>query len=327
MAARQQRRVAVDDQHRPLEVRARRPAPPRRRGRSRAAPPAPPRRAPRGDGGEVRRRPASRPAPTTTSVRAGAQRLGGGQDVAEHAAPAEGVQHLGGRRAHAGALPGGEDDDGGDAPALLRARTVLLRRSRISSDGDGGGVAGGLGLEPRLHGSKGRRAADYPIPHPRRRPAALARRPRATGTRSEPEGRPAPWAAAGHRAAVRRSRLPVARSRLRCRRLRARSLRSTNTVGDRSRDGRYDTASGGSSVRSRPHPAHGSAAPADPDAGLPANAYGKEKGALETGHALPVRARAVPRPGRDRPGRLGLGALLARPRPRWSASTSSPCSA
>ena len=28
-----------------------------------------------------------------------------------------------------------------------------------------GGVAGGLGLEPRLHGSKGRRAADYPIPH------------------------------------------------------------------------------------------------------------------------------------------------------------------
>jgi hypothetical protein len=26
-------------------------------------------------------------------------------------------------------------------------------------------VAGGLGLEPRLHGTKGRRAADYPIPH------------------------------------------------------------------------------------------------------------------------------------------------------------------
>ena len=29
----------------------------------------------------------------------------------------------------------------------------------------GAAGAGGLGLEPRLHGSKGRRAADYPIPH------------------------------------------------------------------------------------------------------------------------------------------------------------------
>jgi hypothetical protein len=27
-------------------------------------------------------------------------------------------------------------------------------------------TAGGLGLEPRLQGSKGLRAADYPIPHP-----------------------------------------------------------------------------------------------------------------------------------------------------------------
>ncbi|CCG01713.1 protein of unknown function [Blastococcus saxobsidens DD2] len=37
--------------------------------------------------------------------------------------------------------------------------TALLGRRRRRA-------AGGLGLEPRLPGSKGRRAADYPIPHP-----------------------------------------------------------------------------------------------------------------------------------------------------------------
>ena len=66
---------------------------------------------------------------------------------------------------------------------------------------------------------------------------------------------------------------------------------------------------------------------ADPNAGLPANALGKEKGALEQRHALRLRGRAVPRPGRRRPRRLGLGPVLARRRPRPSASTSSRCSA
>jgi hypothetical protein len=43
----------------------------------------------------------------------GVQRLGGGEHVAEETAPAEGVQDLGRRRTHAGALPCGQDDDGG----------------------------------------------------------------------------------------------------------------------------------------------------------------------------------------------------------------------
>src|SRR5215204_4660908 len=80
------------------------------------------------------------------------------------------------------------------------------------------GMAGGLGLEPRLHGSKGRRAADYPIPHPRRRTRAAgalaARAPAASlgpyadeGTRRDTDGgitpppgpsRRPPYAAVGY---------------------------------------------------------------------------------------------------------------------------------
>ncbi len=133
---------------------------------------------------------ASRPAPTTTTVAAGAQRLGGGEHVAEQAAAAQRVQHLRRRRAHAGALPGGEDDDGGEAARrsagdLLRAHGSPRTTGRV-------GCAGGLGLEPRLHGSKGRRAADYPIPHPR--PEAPNRR----GTTAAPVGEPRAGPPAGH---------------------------------------------------------------------------------------------------------------------------------
>ena len=49
----------------------------------------------------------------------------------------------------------------GVAPAASMTSTPRLAHS-ASKAAEG---AGGLGLEPRLHGSKGRRAADYPIPH------------------------------------------------------------------------------------------------------------------------------------------------------------------
>jgi len=50
---------------------------------------------------------------------AGIERPGRREDVTEHRPAADGVQHLGGRRAHAGALAGGEDDDGGDRRLAL----------------------------------------------------------------------------------------------------------------------------------------------------------------------------------------------------------------
>ena len=61
---------------------------------------------------------------------------------------------------------------------------------------------------------------------------------------------------------------------------------------------------------------------ADPNVGLPANALGKEKGVLEqivlyVFVVVPFLALAA-----DRPGRLGLGPVLARRRAWPSASTS-----
>ena len=58
---------------------------------------------------------------------AGAQRGRGREDVAEHRPAAEGVQHLRGRGAHAGALTGGQDDDGGDGSGLSGGRRLLVR--------------------------------------------------------------------------------------------------------------------------------------------------------------------------------------------------------
>ncbi len=84
-----------------------------------------------------------------------AQRGPRGEDVTEHRAAGEAVQHLGRPRLHPGALAGSEDHHGDRGGGIVR---------------HGGGapfsrlLAGGLGLEPRLQGSKGLRAADYPIP-------------------------------------------------------------------------------------------------------------------------------------------------------------------
>src|SRR3954468_15052053 len=57
--------------------------------------------------------------------------------------------------------------------------TDLLGRRRML-------CAGGLGLEPRLHGSKGRRAADYPIPTPPPRHGGPRRRHHGTTPAPEP---------------------------------------------------------------------------------------------------------------------------------------------
>ena len=53
----------------------------------------------------------------------------------------------------------GEPDARRPVGAVPAQRTGRRARRRLTE------FAGGLGLEPRLHGSKGRRAADYPIPH------------------------------------------------------------------------------------------------------------------------------------------------------------------
>jgi hypothetical protein len=56
-----------------------------------------------------------------------AERLGGSKDVAEHRPAAQGVQHLGSGGTHAGALTGGQYDDGGDGPPLSGGRRLLVR--------------------------------------------------------------------------------------------------------------------------------------------------------------------------------------------------------
>ena len=102
------------------------------------------------------------PVPDDHDRAVGAQRLGGSQYMPEKAAAGETVQHLGRRgRLHAGALAGGEDDDrtGRIGHGIGHSGQDLISVIGRSV------VAGGLGLEPRLQGSKGLRAADYPIPH------------------------------------------------------------------------------------------------------------------------------------------------------------------
>jgi hypothetical protein len=89
------------------------------------------------------------------------------------------------------------------------------------------GLAGGLGLEPRLHGSKGRRAADYPIPHHRFRRREIRR----------------PTVSLERRAAVHRTHLPVA---ARTGSLAQRWNRATVD------DGGVDTAGPADDVRPRP---------------------------------------------------------------------------
>ncbi|GGX77279.1 hypothetical protein GCM10010324_23470 [Streptomyces hiroshimensis] len=62
----------------------------------------------------------------------GVQLAGGGDDVADEGTSADGVQDLGGRRLHAGALTRCENDDGcravGAHGCALRLRVVDIRR-------------------------------------------------------------------------------------------------------------------------------------------------------------------------------------------------------
>ena len=181
----------------------------------------------------------------------------------------------------------------------------------------GRAVAGGPGLEPRLPGSKGRRAADYPIPHQRPDRAAAPRMARPRD--AVPPGSLGALAAGGPH--------PTVPSTYGWRRLRFR-----NRPGDARRRPAPSVPRGRSPawrplVRSRTHPADGARPrPADPDAGLPANALGKEKGVAEQFVAVRVRRRALPRARGRRPGAVGLGAVLARRRACSSASTCRPCS-
>src|SRR3954454_2166045 len=76
------------------------------------------------------------------------------------------------RRSH-GALSRGDASSSGPRPRWpVRGRrwTSQARRGDTFPRRSSSTLAGGLGLEPRLQGSKGLRAADYPIPH-RARPA------------------------------------------------------------------------------------------------------------------------------------------------------------
>ena len=257
---------------------------------------------------------------------AGAQRLGGGEHVAEQAAAAEGVQDLGRRRTHAGALPGGEDDDGGDRrPPGGGGHRWLLRDHGSPRTATGGCCAGGLGLEPRLHGSKGRRAADYPIPHPRREAPRRRRRREAA-----PVGEP--------RAAAAR------RARSRHRSVRRRGVRTSGRRPPYGAVGYGYVASARTPVSSTAaEPAHTRpggplSAPAltrptapprtaDPNAGLPANALGKEKGALEQVTLYVFVVVPVPRAGRRSSRPSGAGGCPGSTSAWPSASTSSPCSA
>ncbi len=76
--------------------------------------------------------------PTTATTRLGSHRLHRGQHVADHAAPADRVQHLHGLRLHPGAAAGGQDDDGqvvrwssrGSAGAPFEA-SVDMRAPRV----------------------------------------------------------------------------------------------------------------------------------------------------------------------------------------------------
>src|SRR6476469_9303442 len=144
--------------------------------------------------------------------------------------------------------------------------TDLLGRRRML-------CAGGLGLEPRLHGSKGRRAADYPIPHPRH---GWPRR-RRHGTTPAPEPR------AAHRR--RHARAPRGGTVGSCRRTPYGAVGYGHVAlvqdGRRPRARQFIPAPG--DLLSAPALTRPMAAPrtADPNAGLPANALGKEKGALE----------------------------------------------
>ncbi|GAA0339198.1 hypothetical protein GCM10010319_13950 [Streptomyces blastmyceticus] len=62
----------------------------------------------------------------------GVQLAGGGDDVPDEGAAADGMEDLGGRRLHAGALTRCEDDDGcravGAHGCALRLRVVDIRR-------------------------------------------------------------------------------------------------------------------------------------------------------------------------------------------------------
>ncbi len=75
----------------------------------------------------------------------GVEGFGGRQHMAEQCPSGKAVHNFRGvRRLHPGTLARGNDDD---------------------RDGTRVAHAGGLGLEPRLSGTKDRRAANYPIPH------------------------------------------------------------------------------------------------------------------------------------------------------------------
>ena len=217
------------------------------------------------------------------------RRRGGGQHVAEQRAAGEAVQHLGqGRRPHPGALAGGEDDD--------RERSVRSRGEHLSRRAAASGLAGGLGLEPRLHGSKGRRAADYPIPQVP--PAAVGRRPvsslfHAAAAPARVDGyADVSYASVTTSGRIHRRSAPnTPRAPPPCARRRPAAKDAPMTL-----------------VDDRPQ-----TPTARPPAPSPSSRA--RKTTRRAVHALHVRDRAVPGLPRRRPGRVGLGAGLDRRRP------------
>ena len=308
VAGAQQRRVPVDEQDGPVEVRdggqrdrgrvpgaellrLRRPAARRARSRARWCLHRLPARTDDDDG------------------RRGPQRVGRGEHVAEHRAAAEGVQHLRRRRPHPGALPGGEDDDGGDRrPAgdgdVSCGITDLLGRRRH-----------GLrwGTRTRTETARLQRPAGCRLPHPP---------PAARGGHAGAAARPAPGAEpradASRRQAPSRPTRPAPPTSVRRRRLRCRRLRGRSPAHDGADRAPGDVPSSRSLfVRSRTDPAHGPAPPRRPERRTPGQrARHGARASLEIVTLYVFVVGAVRGARRRRPGGVGVGPVLARRRPR-----------
>ncbi len=282
---REERHVAVGDDHCPGGRRPAHSGRTRRHDRCRLTRPGP-RRPRRGSTSSTCAATWSRPCrTTTTTVRARAARRG--HRVAEQGTTADPVQHLRGRGTHPRALTRGEDDDG-RGTAGGHARASCGWRSRPDTRIVTGASASRLAPPDSNRDLKAPKACVLPLHQggPRGPPAAPGVPHRPPSRRARCAGRPGP---------------PCGRS-LRWRSRRRVTPRTAPTPEDHHAPDRSTGAGALSAHRTRPAPTP----PARPTRTPARRTRAEERGGAAG--PRPVHRRPLPRPRRRRPRRVGLGA-------------------